>query len=94
MDTYGLIAPGVAAAGGRVTGGVRPAWCGNRGQATGGGGFSTLRGQANEGRTGCLRTPIRRVIITLIARRMKMRKPVYSDLFRHQAQPGSAPPAA
>ena len=67
MDTYGLIADGVAAAGGGVTGAIRPSRCRDRGQTTAGGGFPARRGQANDGGMSPLRTPVRRAIIILIA---------------------------
>ena len=60
MDTYGLIARGVAAAGGGVTGTIRPSWCGNRGQVASGGGSAARGGQANDGENGRLRTSCER----------------------------------
>ena len=63
MDIYGLIARGVAAAGGRVTGAIRPDWCENRGQTAAGRDFSSRRGQANDGCNARLRTSVRRAIM-------------------------------
>ena len=48
IDTNGLIAHGVAAAGGGVTGVIWPSWCRDRGQTTAGGGFAARDGQAND----------------------------------------------
>ena len=67
MDTYLLIADGVAAAGGEVEGRIRPFRWWIRGKTAAGAENPAPLGQANDARNACLRTSVRRAINTVIA---------------------------
>ena len=67
MDTYPLIADGVAAAEGEVEGRIRPFRWWIRGKTAAGAENPAPPGQANDARNACLRTGVRRAIIRLIA---------------------------
>ena len=67
MDTYGLIADGVAAAEGGVQGRTGPFRWWIRGKTAAGVANPARRGQANDGVIGHLRTSIRCAIMRVIA---------------------------
>ena len=67
MDTYPLIADGVAAAGGEVEGRIGPFRWWIRGKTAAGAENPAPPGQANDARNGRLRTSVRRAIIRVIA---------------------------
>ena len=67
MDTYGLVANGASTPGGEVEGRIGPFRWWIRGKTAAGAENPAPLGQANDARSGRLRTSVRRAIIQVIA---------------------------